>query len=69
MATLIIWAAIIAALVGGIIWLYTAGRSAGKAGIAADVASKTADNLRKQDQAGAEAAAEDVVERLRKGGF
>jgi hypothetical protein len=69
MATLIIWAAIIAALVGGIIWLYTAGRSAGKAGIAADVASKTADTLARQDKAGAEAAAEDVVDKLRRGGF
>jgi hypothetical protein len=69
MATLIIWAAIILALVGGIIWLYTAGRSAGKAGIAADVAEETADILRKQDKAATEAASEDVVSRLRKGGF
>jgi hypothetical protein len=69
MASLIIWAAIIAALVGGIIWLYTAGRSAGKASIAADVAENTADVQAKQDKAGTEAGNEDVVDRLRRGGF
>jgi hypothetical protein len=70
MATLIIWAAIIAALVGGIIWLYTAGRSAGKAGIAADVASKTADVTQKQAQAQADAprSKDAIIDRLREGG-
>jgi ribulose-5-phosphate 4-epimerase/fuculose-1-phosphate aldolase len=66
---LYVWAAVILALVGGIIWLYVAGRSAGKAAIAADVAEETADILRKQDKAATEAASEDVVSRLRKGGF
>ena len=66
---LYVWGAIILGIGGLIVWLYASGKSAGKAGIAADVAANTADNLRKQDKAGAEAAAEDVVDRLRKGGF
>jgi hypothetical protein len=67
--TIYIWAAIALGIIGFVVWLYTAGRSAGKAGIAADVAEETADTLARQDKAGAEAAAEDVVSRLRKGGF
>jgi hypothetical protein len=66
---LYVWGAVILALVGGIVWLYTAGRSAGKASIAADIAEDTAETLHAQDKAGAEASAEDVVERLRNGGF
>jgi hypothetical protein len=45
------------------------GISGNKASVAADVAEEAAENLHAQDKAGAEAAAEDVVERLRKGGF
>jgi hypothetical protein len=69
MASLIIWAAIILGIGGFLLWLYLEGKSAGKAGIAADVAETTAETLRKQDKAGTEAASEDVVDRLRKGGF
>lgn len=52
-----------------LVWFGTRMRAAGKDATAADVAEETADILRKQDKAGAEARAEDVVERLRKGGF
>lgn len=69
MATLIIWAAIILGIGGFLLWLFLEGKSAGKAGIAADVAEETADVLRKQDKAATEAASEDVVDRLRRGGF
>jgi LPXTG-motif cell wall-anchored protein len=53
-------------LIGGA-FLY--GRRSGKDAIAADVAEETADILRKQDKAATAAASEDVVDRLRKGGF
>ncbi len=70
MASLIIWAAIIGALVGGIIWLYAAGRSAGKASIAVDVATKSADVAARQAdaQANAPRSKDAVVDRLRNGG-
>lgn len=67
--SLYVWGAIILVLVGGIIWLYTAGRSAGKAAVAADVAEEANKVMRAQDKAGAEAVSEDTVDRLRRGGF
>lgn len=66
---LYVWAGIILAVGGFLLWLYMAGKSAGSDSIAADVAEKSASTLAKQDKAGAEASAEDVVDRLRKGGF
>jgi hypothetical protein len=69
MVTLIIWAAIILGIGGFLLWLFLAGKSAGTDAIARDVADKTADTLAKQDKAATQAASEDVVDRLRKGGF
>ena len=69
MSSLYAIGAIILTVVGVIALAYVRGRSAGKDAIAAQVAEHTADNLRAQDKAGAEAAGEDVVTRLRKGGF
>lgn len=62
---------IILLLVGVIVAAYMRGRSAGADRITAKVAEKTADVLRKQDKAGAEGprTEQDVVDRLRKGGF
>jgi predicted kinase len=69
--TLYVWAAVILAVVGFVIWLYVAGRSAGKSAIAADVAEETADVLRKQAQAQADApqGKDAVVSRLREKGL
>jgi hypothetical protein len=68
--TIYIWAAVALGIIGFVIWLYTAGRSAGKAGIAADVASKTADVTQKQAQAQADAprSKDAIIDRLREGG-
>lgn len=67
--TLYLVAGIILAVGGFLLWLYLAGRSAGKDGARADVAVKTSETLAKQDKAAAEASAEDVVSRLRDGEF
>lgn len=57
--------AIIAAL-----WMFARRmRQGGEATITAKVAEETADNLRRQDKAAADAAAEDTVDRLRGGRF
>jgi hypothetical protein len=69
MATLIIWAAIILGIGGFLLWLYLAGKSAGTDAIARDVAEDTVDTQQRMDKAAAEARAEDVVDRLRRGGF
>jgi LPXTG-motif cell wall-anchored protein len=53
-------------LIGGA-FLY--GRRSGKDAVSRDVAEETADTLARQDKAATEAASEDVVDRLRKGGF
>lgn len=55
----------------GIFWIWLANRErkAGETTISAKVAVETTDILRKQDKAAAEAEAENVVDRLRKGGF
>ena len=60
---------LVAVLIGAALWLYLAGRSAGKDGVRADVAVKTVDTMKAQDKAAAEASAEDVVSRLRDGEF
>jgi hypothetical protein len=68
--TLYIWAAVILAVGGFLLWLYMAGRSAGRDGISARTAEKTADVLRKQGDAvvNAPQGKDAVVERLRNGG-
>ena len=67
---LYVWGVVILVLVGGIIWLYAAGRSAGKASIAVDVATKSADVATRQAdaQANAPRSKDAVVDRLRNGG-
>jgi predicted negative regulator of RcsB-dependent stress response len=67
--TLYIVAGIILAVIAFICWLYLNGRSAGQSKVVADVATATVDTIKKQDKAAADAAAEDTVDRLRRGGF
>jgi hypothetical protein len=65
-----LWIAVVLAVLGFIVWLYVAGRSAGKAAIAADIAEDTNDILRKQAQAQADApqGKQEVIDRIRNGG-
>lgn len=63
------FAALALAGLGFLVWFGIRERKAGGDAIAAQVAEKTADNLRAQDKAGAEAAGEPVVDRLRRGEF
>lgn len=69
MTTAYIWLGFLGLVLLTIGGAFLYGRRSGKDAIAADVAEHTADNLRKQDKAGAEAAGENVVDRLRRGGF
>jgi hypothetical protein len=64
-----VWTGLIVLIVGGIGAAFLYGRRSGRDGIAADVAETTAAVQAKQDKAGAEAGNEDVVDRLRRGGF
>lgn len=57
------------AIIAGVWALVKRIKEGARAEIAADVAEETVDILRRQDKAGNEARAEDVVERLRRGGF
>jgi hypothetical protein len=66
---LYITAGIILVVGGLILWLYRAGKSAGTDSVARDVAENTVDTQQRMDEAGAEARSEDVVDRLRRGGF
>jgi hypothetical protein len=71
MVTLIIWAAIILGIGGFLLWLYLAGKSAGTAAIARDVAETTADVAARQAEAQANAprSKDSIVDRLRKEGL
>ena len=67
--TLIAIGVVILAVTAGVWALVKRIKEGARAEIAADVAEETVDILRRQDKAGNEARAEDVVERLRRGGF
>lgn len=62
---------IILLVVGVIVAAYMKGKSAGADKNRADLSVKTADTLKRMDKAGAEGphTEDDVVDRLRKGGF
>jgi hypothetical protein len=68
--TLYIVAGIILAVGGFILWLYLAGKSAGATAATHDVLEETAEVLRKQAQAQADApqGKQEVIDRLRTGG-
>lgn len=68
--TLYLVAGIILAVGGFLLWLYLAGRSAGKDGVRADVAVKTVDVQAAQQKAAVNApeGKSAIIERLRKGG-
>lgn len=67
--TLYVIAGLVVVLIGGGIFLLTFGKKSGSATTSAKVAEKTAKVQQAQAQAAAEAKAEDVVDRLRRGGF
>lgn len=62
--------AIVLAVIGFVVWLYTRGKSAGETAISAKVAEKTTDILRDQAKAAADAPHNKtaVIDRLRNGG-
>lgn len=60
---------VILALLGFVVWLWVKASKAGADKITARVAEETVDNLRRQSRAEAEARGENVVDRLRRGGF
>ncbi len=61
--------AVILAIIAGVLMLGRKLRRAGQDEVRAEVAVTTVDTMKKQDKAAAEARSEDVVDRLRKGGF
>jgi hypothetical protein len=63
--------AIVLAVVGGLWAFGYRARKAGEAAMSAKVAQETADTLRRQDKAAAEApkTKDELIDRLRRGGF
>jgi hypothetical protein len=60
---------VVLAIIAGL-WMFARrARQGGEAKVVADVATATVGTMKKQDKAAADAAAEDTVDRLRRGGF
>lgn len=71
MTTLIAFGAVVAAILGVLVYLYLAGRRAGSDRISAEIAGETADTLRRQGEAvvNAPQGKEAIVTRLREKGL
>jgi len=60
---------VILAIIAGVWALVRRIKKGARAEVAAEVATQTVDTMKAQDKAGAEARGEEVVDRLRRGGF